>query len=569
MLAHRFSTPLFAVWSALAVPRETPSAPLQLPKPMCQGGEGLRGHVLLQTHAKRLRPSRLDAESLALLIVGARQIRHAEDVLVTGRTASLCDFNRLAVHSWAAKTIQTDIFQEAYQAQTFAKDDLDDFLLDASNNGPLLFERSADAPSWHAWAHSVHRAVELLNNSRAAPSTETLAVLREDAALTKETCNLTTYNVSGNVAHVAFGSAAGGAPNVPVLVVAAKAAVQRLADALIASGGPASLGKDQQDRADVTAWLARTLGLPVEPHLLQDLALKEREYLSSSEFLSLSAGGGLPHFATHDVTLVVHCRSSESICDERRPVIEGYRPFFRRIVWLVGSEASRLAARLDDTELCVGNDDPGGCVSKIMDADNTSSGMLYMHFDAVLSPCHLLQTMDVTSLSVFNKNKKFDYVRFSDLDQCNANLTCKWVYWDFNGRHAVRDGFLAAVDEIQRSLPEHDMSRFRSGIQKGVNDLFYVPRASFSTYALVAKIFARHGVFHEMAGPVTMDVAAELLSTDSEKEALSSFACDGGCCEFLNHQTITGPSFRCGHKANYGASGIIRAVATVQRQVCS
>jgi len=491
------------------------------------------------------------------LVVGLRQARQAEDVFQAGEMTRRLGASLVSVHMWASEAVSHQVFAANFgqiAARHIVRDDLEAFL---EKDSTATTGGWVDARSWRAWAHSLAEAWRLMNKHNVS----TTCIMREDADM-QQGC----FNLEGSrkyTAYAAFGHAAGGAPLVPIQLFLSAASTRRLVVAL-------ESGKDvwpipTGGRRAVVAWLARIIGEHVgmlswsperEPHV---------DGTSVASLDSLDAMGTIKRkSATENVILLVHCRASQSVCEQRRPILQGYTPFFKAVRWLVGAEAGDLVSKWNgDAHLCTGSDDPLSCIARIMDVERESSGILYMHFDAAVSPCNLLQTMDVGTVSTFHTNKSFLYRTFHDLDDgCNGTQPnhC-WVYWDQHGSHKVRDGFLNAMAEIRDILTGQDLTKFQTGIRQGSDDLLYMPRAAFKTFIPLAQIFSKHGVFHEIAGPTTIDMTSAALGA----VAPTNLGCDGNCCQLLPPHLVRSGTFRCGHKVDYRQSDVIAAVVDLQR----
>jgi len=277
--------------------------------------------------------------------------------------------------------------------------------------------------------------------------------------------------------------------------------------------------------------------------------------------------------ATQGVTLLVHCRHSASVCIARRPVLEGYSPYFRRIRWLLSEHVVSGLAGLywPGSVMCLKVDDPVGCVSEEMARDSDSDGIMYMHFDAVLSPCKLLHRMDITAVSTFNTRTSQRYATFKDFEKCNENYfnsstNCKWWWWDRSG-HRVRDAYLAALDAVAVVKPALDLAELRMGVRFGLNDLFYVPRAAFTAYIQLARIFLQWSdvVHHEILGPTALALTARSLQANATPADLR---CWGAQTYSLRLEHLNSTSFRCGHKVDYRNPLNVDAVKKVQQCLC-
>jgi len=290
-----------------------------------------------------------------------------------------------------------------------------------------------------------------------------------------------------------------------------------------------------------------------------------------------------PLGTTRNVALAVQCRGPQAVCQQRWPVIESYRPFFRRIWYLVGFVPPSIGppALAENTLFCNGRSDLLGCIAKVMAIERDAAGVFYMHFDVAISPCNLLHNMAVDTPAVFGqiKNRTVAYQT-----RCNTGehgkfpqSRCMWHSWDTDGTHRIRDDYLAAVREINNTLSQHDVASFHRDLHSGMDDLFYVPRALFEEFIALARIWVKHSkVVHEISGPMTMMLLAASHASMGRKQVGQmplkpvtpvSFNCSGGCCVNLPPQFLAASTFRCGHRVNYQQPGVLQAVCNIQRCV--
>jgi len=492
----------------------------------------------------------------AALVVGLRQVRRAEDVFQAGEMTRKIGASQVFMHAWAGEAVSNQTFDESFgqvAARRLVHEDLEAFL---GKDSTATYGDWTDARSWRAWAHSLTKATKLMNRRTFSKT----CIMREDADVQQDCFDLVDPRKK-LTAYAVFGHAAGGAPLVPSLLVLSAASTRRLAVAL-------ESGKDvwpipTGGRSAVVAWLAHIIGEPVG---MVSWAPELEPHTDSNSAADLDFSNALGTIkrktVTQNVLLLVHCRQSQSVCELRRPIFQGYTPFFKGVRWLVGVEAGDLVSKWNgDAHLCTGRDDPLGCIARIMNIEREVTGILYMHFDAVVSPCNLLQSMDVGTVSTFHTQKSFQYRTFYDLDQCNANKTCFWWYWDQLGSHKIRDGFVNSIGEIRDRLTGQDLARFQTGVRKGADDLLYMPRAAFQTFIPLAQIFSKYGVFHEIAGPTTIDLTSAALGA----AAPTNLGCDGSCCAVVPPNVVRSSTFRCGHKVDYRQPDVAAAVADLQR----
>ncbi|CAE7268441.1 CSTLP2 [Symbiodinium natans] len=261
--------------------------------------------------------------------------------------------------------------------------------------------------------------------------------------------------------------------------------------------------------------------------------------------------------ALRTVTLLVHCRQTREICELRRPLILSYVPFFKEVRWLLSWPNSTEELRAKE-HLCEKQGDPYLCVTKVaavVEAVGGSSGILYMHFDAVLAPCSFARRFDPGKIGTFGSRAQLRWGTFASLDRCNApnasHVGCAWQawhLWDVN-----REPLAGALSEMRLELPLP--AQLSQGCWLGYDDFFYLPRGAFRTYGALAEVFARHNIHHEIAGPTALAVTQNISGLE-----MQDFACKLGVLKPLPLEEVTAPDFACGHEVHYQETGMVEAV---------
>ena len=114
------------------------------------------------------------------------------------------------------------------------------------------------------------------------------------------------------------------------------------------------------------------------------------------------------------ITLILHCRQKIEHCTKRRQLLRSsYKDFFKEIVFFLKYEYDDTTwenARRCDVA------DPFGCIAKEMQHSN-ASGILYMQFDVVLSPCALARRIDIRQVGHFEElfDKYISFKRFGSM----------------------------------------------------------------------------------------------------------------------------------------------------------
>ncbi|CAJ1436914.1 unnamed protein product, partial [Effrenium voratum] len=274
-----------------------------------------------------------------------------------------------------------------------------------------------------------------------------------------------------------------------------------------------------------------------------------------------------------DITLLIHCRTTKrsgpKVCELRRPLLQNYGAFFAEVRWLLSEDANLSAWPMGHH--CAPRGDPYWCVAQVA-RNLTTRGLLYMHFDAVISPCRFAVAFDASKVGIFKGEVQCLWKSFDDL------IRMKWGYLT----PRMQNLWLAAVAELRNSSGsrlygelEHglwhcsasDCARIPAQRQPllhplrwGMDDFFYLPREAFHLYGLQAEVFWNHRVFHEMAGPTLLELTRRLAHLQ-----LQDYNCTGFCCWNVTAEQLRREDFRCGHKVRYEWPRALEAVQTLLR----
>lgn len=266
--------------------------------------------------------------------------------------------------------------------------------------------------------------------------------------------------------------------------------------------------------------------------------------------------------AFKEVILLLHCRQTKEICDQRRSLLSAYREYFKDVRWMVAESPGPkdfYCKRLQRGD----PGDPHICISHLLrqiSATEPSSdfqGLLYMHFDAVISPCRFAELFNPQKLGIPQPHA---YNSFDGHDQCNdpryAYLNCTWPLWSQNKQNffAARQELLLHRPELQWRVPE-----LAEGCWKGFFDFFYLPRQVFATFAEMAKVFTKHNIHLEIAGPNLLQITGALHQMELQNYQCLIHVREGG----LKISDITDAHFRCGHEVHYQDDGMMDAVLRV------
>lgn len=265
--------------------------------------------------------------------------------------------------------------------------------------------------------------------------------------------------------------------------------------------------------------------------------------------------------AFKEVILLLHCRQTKEICDQRRPLLNAYRDYFKDVRWMVAESPGPEDFQCKKPQ----PGDPHVCISHLLrqisatEHDMDLQGILYMHFDAVISPCRFAEIFHPQKLGI---PRPHTYNSFDGHDRCNdpkyAYLNCTWQLWSRYKRN-----FFAARQELLLHRPELPwrVPQLAEGCWKGFFDFFYLPRQVFATFAELAKVFAQHDVYLEIAGPNLLQITGALHGMELQSYDCLLHVREGG----LKISDISDARFRCGHEVHYQDDGMMDAVLRVIR----
>jgi len=240
--------------------------------------------------------------------------------------------------------------------------------------------------------------------------------------------------------------------------------------------------------------------------------------------------------AFRNVLLVVHCRADCSICRAREWVFRQYAPYFGDVFYMTPYNHCPL-----------GDGDPNVCLAELMETRGASrDGVLYTHFDALLSPANLALSFDKYAMGYFGHNthcqlnRTFGFLTPACQDWQNGpdNLLRWQEAWSAMGHELIDDPF---------------------SFDWGCNDVFYIPRKAYAPFASMARGFARFGVFHEIAGNTIRIAIARRMPLVPNKP----FGCAGGAMGRLTADDALSPMFKCGHKFDLADPATERVVPRV------
>uniref|UniRef100_A0A7S1MT39 Hexosyltransferase n=1 Tax=Alexandrium catenella TaxID=2925 RepID=A0A7S1MT39_ALECA len=266
------------------------------------------------------------------------------------------------------------------------------------------------------------------------------------------------------------------------------------------------------------ASLHKAPGLEDKPPL--NLILKEHSATFADTATQNWTDGSRASSAFRNVLLIVHCRFQANdmehvVCREREQIFRKYAPFFGDVFYM--TRANGCAGMPDDPHVCVAD------VMKTRGADR--DGVLYTHFDALISPSKLAADFNKDAFASFQKDM-----------ECNvdsqANLQgCSWGNWN----EIMKSRWRKASDTTDYIDP--------TTVFIGEDDIFYIPRKAFQMYSVMARGFAKAQVYHEVVGPTIRGMIARNLSIP-----IINMKCFGDCCHELTREDALDSRFRCGHR---------------------
>ena len=232
-----------------------------------------------------------------------------------------------------------------------------------------------------------------------------------------------------------------------------------------------------------------------------------------------------------DITLIIHCRQTIDVCQQRRPLLQSYSAFFKEVIFLLKDSfnSSWTSARR-----CYGAGDPYWCISEEM-RRTSASGILYMQFDVALAPCELAKSLNPEKVGHFQELSD-RYFSFETLDSCRdrkrAHTRCWWYHWNIHenrsrilncrpGLNGVQIGGLEGREIAMKEL----LGKLDSGIWWSIGDFFYLPRLAFPVFAGYAPVFREQGIHHELASPTLLTISAAATGA-----AVQDLGCLGDCC---------------------------------------
>lgn len=232
-----------------------------------------------------------------------------------------------------------------------------------------------------------------------------------------------------------------------------------------------------------------------------------------------------------NVILVVHCRQpslqsrhAEKICEERRPLFDGYQKHFGQVIYLTQKECTLHPS---DSHKCL--------VDVIEKQGAERDGVFYMNFDAMLSARRMRATFDKEMLNAFGDDRR------CSLNDNMRLRNCEWEHW-VPGR---AERYRQAMAKITREHKELRMARANQYVYLGNDDLFYIPHKLYRLYKNLTHPFIQHGVHHEITGP-TVRKLMEKVTTVLDV----NLKCGGGCCQRLDPAVVLAPDFQCGHSSD-------------------
>lgn len=276
-----------------------------------------------------------------------------------------------------------------------------------------------------------------------------------------------------------------------------------------------------------------------------------------------------------DVALFVHCRSSWEICELRSNVVNGWRPFFRTVLYVINHPNHHLSTPLPSwaSAFCDGEIDPISCVAKAITDKSVAShaGLLYMHFDAIIDPCSLTSNFQPDQVGLFS-SQRHAYERWNihELDRCArynpSHTDClRTEQSPGSWSRSQYEAWPQIMAQVHKEFPSHQFSVRDDAAFNACHDLFYVPKAVFANYVTLANIFGKHKIWHEISGPTLLSLAADLQRGSLPQD----LDCWGGYTVKVGASALADSYFRCAHPVSLDDDKAQRSISDIQGQTCA
>jgi len=229
--------------------------------------------------------------------------------------------------------------------------------------------------------------------------------------------------------------------------------------------------------------------------------------------------------------LLVHCRQKNmTICDQRFPLLEGYKKHFGQVKFL-----TRENCKEDGFGYVPDNnrhspsggawDNPFPCIVDIAEKEGSKfDGVFYTHFDNIMSFCELGKRFNTSHIGN-QQGKLWESQHGTD-----------GPGYDGRTRGFTPEKQKAVFNEL-RAMGQFNLSHAEDQYVWDMDDTFYLPRSVYKPLAAMTKVFTKHGVFHEASGPTMRMLMNKYMGVES----------DGfDCKKRSTAATLVQPGFSCG-----------------------
>eukprot|EP00435_Cladocopium_sp_Y103_P067934 s122_g30.t1 len=239
------------------------------------------------------------------------------------------------------------------------------------------------------------------------------------------------------------------------------------------------------------------------------------------------------------VFVILHCTETLEHCRSRLHLLPEYAAYFPNVAFMVSEAIPHNPALQCETPESVYR-----CLSRLQGERYT--GVLYMKLDVALSPCALLQKLQLErSAWGFGDLTEKGLVTYQELEStpgvnhtwlARSRLQLRNVTGELWKRPLGREGRgREAVQAMQR------------GLWQSFDGLFYIPNKVFRTYANLAEIFAKFDLEGEMASATLLALSTSL----TQSGPVQNLQC-AGSHEVVSKEMINAESFVCGRHGEDG-----------------
>lgn len=95
-------------------------------------------------------------------------------------------------------------------------------------------------------------------------------------------------------------------------------------------------------------------------------------------------------------------------------------------------------------------------------------------------------------------------------ERCKKNNDRGWLWWDkfyiqtLQSYDEMRTSNSSLIKQCYRNLKIRNKGKYRVNFIGGIADMYYLPKRFDKAFQIITRLFARHGVFMEIAIPTTL-----------------------------------------------------------------